>query len=115
MDQLLLPFKPTSPLEKVTYVGKDRYDGLPFLGYAKRKGKLNYGDPSPNLLIIDRGPVTRNYFMAPEEEEPFLQTWLFFGLLSGVPESRETPKCSVLKQLLSSNTSLLLEEELGAS
>ena len=82
MEELLLPLKPTSPSAKVPYVAQERYDGLPFLGYAKRRGKLNIDPPSADFTYV---PMHNHQKLHPpphEEQEAFFQTWLFFGLLS---------------------------------
>lgn len=84
MEQFLLPLNPNSPLGKVPYLSKERYDGLPFIGHAKRKGKFIYGDPSPDLVILDRGIRDRLHPHDNEDQESFFQTWLFFGLLSEI-------------------------------
>jgi hypothetical protein len=77
MDHLLLPSHPTSDRVKVPYVCKERYDGLPFWYYPKRKG----------LPALAQGPseFAQHEAMHPTpatEQEPFFQTWLCFGLLS---------------------------------
>jgi hypothetical protein len=82
MEQLLLPFKPTSPLAKVPYVAHERYDGLSFLEYAKRKGKFTIEPASADGTYVPMQAHDSRFPPPASEQEPFFQTWLFFGLLS---------------------------------
>jgi hypothetical protein len=77
MDHLLLPSHPTSDRVKVPYVCKERYDGLPFWYYPKRKGLHTLVEgPSRSAQYESIHPTPAT------EQEPFFQTWLCFGLLS---------------------------------
>jgi hypothetical protein len=91
MDHLLLPNHPTSDRVKVPYVCKERYDGLPFWYYPKRKG----------LPLLAPGPpgFTEYESMHPTpatEQEPFFQTWLCFGLLSELMGGNNQGECQDL-------------------
>lgn len=67
---------PTGSRSKIPYRGKERYDGLPWQGYATRKG-LTSSNQSWAYIQHELWHPTPKL-----EKEAFLQTWLFFGLLS---------------------------------
>jgi hypothetical protein len=73
---------PPKPLPKTPYLARERYDGGPFLSYAVRKRKATAAlDETPFDLV----QWTRSNELNPtpvEEQASFLQTWLYFGLLS---------------------------------
>lgn len=78
MECMLLPKDPTSRLSKVPYVAHERYDGGDWLSYPERKY------PSQPPMIVDDKRTIVLYFARIDigVTESFLQTWLFFGLLS---------------------------------
>jgi hypothetical protein len=83
MECMLLPKNPTALLKKVPLVDHIRYDGGDWLSYPQRREtrwpKLDGYDILPHDILHtykEIGEITWN------EQEPFLQTWLFFGLLS---------------------------------
>jgi hypothetical protein len=83
MECMLLPKNPTTLLKKVPLVGHIRYDGGDWLSYPQRREsrwpKLDGYDTLPHDILHtykEIGEITWN------EQEPFLQTWHFFGLLS---------------------------------
>ena len=65
-------FGASAPIE-VPYLGGEIYDGLEFQGYPERKGW-------DTVNIIEGRFDGRTY----EETASFLQTWLYFGLVSSV-------------------------------
>jgi hypothetical protein len=79
MDCMLLPKNPTAPLTKVSHVDQVNYDGGEWFSYPQRRDekwpKLDPDDILPLHQYMNSLPNSR-------ELEPFLQTWLFFGLLS---------------------------------
>ena len=87
MDLLCEPNDPISPLEDRTpYVCIEKWDGGVFRTYAHRKGKTRVL-PSSLRYIPDLPPAEQPYletlYPTPREElQPFLQTWLFFGMLA---------------------------------
>ena len=85
MDHLILPENPLpTTLDKVPLLVVESYDGGPFLTYPLRKQKPwmlpNVNDPHhvPYALFEKLHPTPK------EEQESFMQTWLFFGLLNEV-------------------------------
>jgi hypothetical protein len=79
MECMLLPKNPTTPLTKVPLVDQVKYDGGGWLSYPQRWDKkwpkLEPDDILPLYQYMSSLPNSRDI-------EPFLQTWLFFGLLS---------------------------------
>jgi hypothetical protein len=79
MDHLPVPRNLSAPVTRVPYVGTRRYDGGLFLDYPRRLfGRSNLastpGDTDFEFSGLDNTvPV--------EEQVPFFQTWLFFGLV----------------------------------
>ena len=80
MDHMLLPKNPSRPMTRVPYIGKARYDGGPFLSYpARLLGKSSIAslpDDDPDFEWRGLDDV-----LAEEDQLPFLQTWLLFGLV----------------------------------
>ena len=73
------PQNPAIPVPKTPYLGQERYDGLPFLSYPVRKGKAGAG------ASFDLMEYLRHEAFHPtptREQESFLQTWLYFGLIA---------------------------------
>ena len=68
-----LPSFGASASIEIPYLGGETYDGLGFQGYPERKGW-------DTVNIIERRFDGRSY----EETASFLQTWLYFGMLSSV-------------------------------
>ncbi|PKK48270.1 hypothetical protein CI102_6794 [Trichoderma harzianum] len=94
MDLLCEPNSPAAPPRTTPFVCTEAWDGGPFLTYAVRKGmarvvppRLRHhlgGDTSnePYLEVIHPTPK--------EEIQPFLQTWLWFGLFAEMLGLNET-------------------------
>src|SRR5437016_2186374 len=61
------------------YVCHDRYDGLPFLSYPVRKGKVN---PDAWTEPNEYHQFKRVHPTSTREQESFLQTWPYFGLIA---------------------------------
>ncbi len=91
MEHLLTPgAQTTSIFPAIPYPYQDRYDGGPFLDYPHRLGLPNLENGgsfcisptlSPTLSLANRLLLAT---LPSAELEPFLQTWLFFGLLHEV-------------------------------
>jgi len=84
MEFLLRPFYHTeSNTPRTPYVCRERYDGGPWKSYPLRKGR-------PELELIDgvkfdQSKIIRSLEVNPiplAEQETFLQTWLYFGLIA---------------------------------
>lgn len=79
MECMLLPKNPTAPLTKVPHIDQVKYDGGGWFSYPQRRDKkwpkLDPDDILPLYQYMSSLPNSRDI-------EPFLQTWLFFGLLS---------------------------------
>lgn len=83
MGHLSLPNDPVlTEFDIVSFVCQEEYDGGPFLTYPLRKSRA-YMVPAIGHLsyleherLLDPTPTS--------ELEPFLQTWLFFGLLQEI-------------------------------
>ncbi|KAI9735787.1 MAG: hypothetical protein M1818_006396 [Claussenomyces sp. TS43310] len=81
MEHFLLPQDPSSSPVKVPYVCQEPYDGGPFLEYPIRKKKSWLLPDTENPRFM---PYRLREVLHPtptREQEAFLQTWLFFGLL----------------------------------
>jgi hypothetical protein len=75
MNILTLPKYPTSTITRVPYVSSERYDGGAFLTYPQRKGK----EYNAHGKLVN---LRKSYNTAPTNDlGPFIQTWLYFGLL----------------------------------
>lgn len=91
MEHLPLPTQPilqTKPIfPTIPYLCRYEYDNGPFLDYPHRLGlpHLEVDDalPIPSLSLSHKGFLEE---MSPAELKPFLQNWLFFGLLHEVLE-----------------------------
>lgn len=86
MDLLCEPGSPATPPRKTPYVCNEYWDGGPFYTYPVRKGKVRMVPLRlRHLLGIDVSdePYLEILYPTPKEEiQPFLQTWLWFGLLA---------------------------------
>src|SRR5437667_12823364 len=73
MDHLPLPDNPLYLPLNVPYLSKKQYDGGDFLTYPQREG-------------INQERLESGYFddIAQDDLPGFLQTWLYFGLLSEI-------------------------------
>ena len=76
IEHLQLPRNPIHPHIKVPYLRTDHYDGGPFLQYLDRTGWTT-------SQILDASQH-QNLGQPKEEVQALLQTWFFFGLLTGV-------------------------------
>jgi hypothetical protein len=82
MDHLLLPKDPVpSIFDKVPCVRTEKYDGKSFLSYPERKDKPWLNPPGGDLPYMTYTISEEISQIGKEEQERFLQTWLFFGLL----------------------------------
>lgn len=86
MDLLCEPASPATPPRKTPYVCDELWDGGPFKTYPIRKGKVGLVPPHLRHFL---GPGTfpepyhEMLYPTPKEDiQPFLQTWLWFGLLA---------------------------------
>lgn len=73
---------PRSAFPPIPYLCEDRYDGGSFLEYPRRLGLPNFEDVGSR--VNPHLSTTHMQFLAampPAELQPFLQKWLFFGLL----------------------------------
>lgn len=78
MDFLLLPNAPTGTPPRVRYVADTSYDGGEFNTYPARVG---WAQALPNAGRVPFLSVERRIPSSDADLEPFLQNWLFFGLL----------------------------------
>ena len=71
---------------EIAYICQDRYDSGPFLDYPQRLGLPNLEIDETFRLNPPLSSASRQVLAAvpPAELEPFLQNWLFFGLLNEV-------------------------------
>jgi Heterokaryon incompatibility protein (HET) len=82
MDHLLLPKDHVPPIsDKVPYVCTEKYDGKQFLSYPKRNDKPWLELPGGDLPYMTYAVSENIRLIEQKEQERFLQTWLFFGLL----------------------------------
>jgi Heterokaryon incompatibility protein (HET) len=81
MDHFLLPEKPSSPVIRVPHLGRQWYDGGPFLSYGRRSGFIKDSSISDEHVSFEWLLRARNNGMSKEEFQGFLQTWLIFGML----------------------------------
>ncbi|KAL9485392.1 hypothetical protein ACSS6W_004181 [Trichoderma asperelloides] len=86
MDLLCEPKSPATPPRKTPYVCDELWDGGPFKTYPIRKGKVGLVPPHlRHFLGAGAFPEPYHELLYPtskEEIQPFLQTWLWFGLLA---------------------------------
>lgn len=79
MDHLSLPNDPVfTEFDVVDFVCQEEYDGGPFLTYPLRKGRAYMVPAKGHVSYLEH---ERLHPTPASELEPFLQTWLFFGLL----------------------------------
>ena len=72
---------PPIPVPRTPYLARERYDGGPWLSYPNRKERHITGWDGTSL---DQMAYNRSLWVNPRptaEEESFLQTWLYFGLI----------------------------------
>lgn len=86
MDLLCEPASPATPPRKTPYVCDELWDGGPFKTYPIRKGRVALIPPHLRHFL-GPGPFAEPYhemlYPTPKEDvQPFLQTWLWFGLLA---------------------------------
>ncbi|KAL7917865.1 hypothetical protein ACQKWADRAFT_305659 [Trichoderma austrokoningii] len=94
MDLLCEPASPATPPRKTPYVCDELWDGGPFKTYPIRKGKVRLV-PSHLRHFLGPGVFLEPYhellYPTPMEEiQPFLQTWLWFGLFAEMLGLNET-------------------------
>jgi hypothetical protein len=85
MEFALLPFyrgNPPIPIPRTPYISKERYDGGPWVSYPSRRGKLLSVWDGKNFNLQEYHRSERVNPTPLLELEPFVQTWLYFGLLS---------------------------------
>ncbi|KAK5989645.1 hypothetical protein PT974_07900 [Cladobotryum mycophilum] len=86
MDLLCEPRSTATPPPQTPYVCEEQWDGGMFITYPVRKGKIRWVPPRlRQLLGVDAPdePYLETLYPTPSKEiGPFLQTWLFFGLLA---------------------------------
>jgi len=82
MEPFAIPRTSASRLRRVPQVAQERYDGLPFLSYPQRKGIHTITPPPADCSYVPHQSYLRRVPPEPREQECFIQTWLFFGLLS---------------------------------
>lgn len=85
MDHLLLPENPLpATVDKVPRLCVEKYDGGPFLTYPIRKNKPWVVPDVNDSLYLPYASYEKMKPTPKEEQESFMQTWLFFGLLNEV-------------------------------
>ncbi|CAK7226462.1 hypothetical protein SBRCBS47491_006240 [Sporothrix bragantina] len=101
MDALLAPSDPTLPSQRARFVCTQKWDGGDFLLYARRQGRMRTvpvklrqylpptapgvpGDAKAGVVATEADDeFTEHIHPTPHaEQEAFLQTWLYFGLLA---------------------------------
>ncbi|KAL8826722.1 MAG: hypothetical protein Q9170_007297 [Blastenia crenularia] len=93
MEHLSLPKEVATPGPgSVPYVCKEEYDGGPFLTYPTRRKGTN---PLGNETEMVNAYINRVSSESITELESFLQTWLFFGLLTEIFGDLFTPSSFV--------------------
>jgi hypothetical protein len=83
MEFVLLPSNrgnPRVPVPRTPYVCQQRYDGGPFLSYPIRVGKAEAGAALSDNLDYQRAERVNPTPIC--DQESFIQTWLYFGLIS---------------------------------
>ncbi|UNI16315.1 hypothetical protein JDV02_002756 [Purpureocillium takamizusanense] len=95
MDLFCLPEDPAAPTPACPYVCVEHWDGGPFRSYAVRKSRAGLVPVSlrdtPGAEVATDVLYSENLYPTPQAElEPFLQTWLFFGLVAEVLGLNET-------------------------
>lgn len=85
MDHLILPEDPIpTTLDKVPYLCVEKYDGGPFLTYPYRMRKPWVLPDMNDPLYLPYASFERLTPTPKNEQESFMQAWLFFGLLNEV-------------------------------
>ncbi|KAK1249631.1 hypothetical protein MKX08_009634 [Trichoderma sp. CBMAI-0020] len=86
MDLLCEPAFPAAPPRKTPYVCDELWDGGPFKTFPIRKGKVGLIPPHLRHFLGPGSfpePYHEMLYPTPKEDiQPFLQTWLWFGLLA---------------------------------
>jgi hypothetical protein len=97
MQHMLLPENPTGSLARVPYVcsGHERYSGE-FLTYPRRMGKARMAETETDPLAVDYFLYEKLHPTPREEQEPFFQTWLFFGLVSEILGGNDAETAALL-------------------
>ncbi|KAJ6441650.1 LOW QUALITY PROTEIN: HET domain-containingprotein [Purpureocillium lavendulum] len=95
MDLFCLPDDPAAPTPPCPYVCAERWDGGPFRSYAVRKGRAGLVPTAlrdtPGAEVAPDVFYAEPMYPTPRAElEPFLQTWLFFGLVAEMLGLNET-------------------------
>ncbi|KAL7943305.1 hypothetical protein V8C42DRAFT_328674 [Trichoderma barbatum] len=115
MDLLCEPGSPATPPRKTPYVCSEEWDGGPFLTYPVRKGKVRLVPPRlRHLLGIEASEepyLEILYPTAKEEIQPFLQTWLWFGMFAEMLGLNETtPGHRIIEDSLATQEIRLLHD-----
>ncbi|KND93687.1 hypothetical protein TOPH_01923 [Tolypocladium ophioglossoides CBS 100239] len=87
MDLLCVPDEPSAPTERCPYVCVEAWDGGVYRMYPQRKGRSRLVPTGlrqiPDVPTPADQPFLEELYPTPLEElQPFLQTWLFFGLVA---------------------------------
>ena len=86
MDILCEPDDPYTTTSRCPYLCIEQWDGGDFRTFAQRKGKMSLVPDHLRLhssALASDGPYLEGLYPSKSKElEPFLQTWLFFGLAS---------------------------------
>lgn len=106
MEFSLLPFhrgQPSIPVPKTPYIARERYDGGPWVSYPSRCGVALSAWDGERFDIQEYHRSEANHPTALGHLESFVQTWLYFGLLSecqciGMP-ANEDDTSSIGKRL----------------
>lgn len=102
MEFSLLPIhrgEPPIPVPRTPYVSSERYDGGPWMSYPARKGRTLTAWNGTSFDLIEHYRSERANPTPLKDLEPFIQTWLYFGLLvefSGINLSSLEEDSSVL-------------------
>lgn len=87
MEHLPQPrLRPTSAFPSIPYLCRTEYDKKSFVEYPQRMGLPNLEDVGEYRFASTLSEANKHLLvgMPPSELEPFLQNWLFFGLLSEI-------------------------------
>jgi hypothetical protein len=85
MEFALLPLhrgNPPIPVPRIPHISKERYDGGPWISYPSRNGKPLSAWDGKTFDLLEYHRSQRVNPTPLEELEPFIQTWLYFGLLA---------------------------------
>ncbi|TVY20878.1 hypothetical protein LARI1_G001539 [Lachnellula arida] len=70
-----------TPFPRTRYVANERWDGSTWVSYPVKKGKSNYLINAESFDLMDYYRAERGNPTPVREQESFLQTWLYFGLI----------------------------------